>query len=172
MPAIAPRRIPAIIPRIVPRVIPSVPATIVPSATIIPRIVPTSIPSVSAIVPGRMPHIVITAFLIACPEGGIGSDVVIIKTLQLLCELEVFRIKGVQPHRVRIHPFLSAEIYNVALSGVAIQNLIFAFQAIVLLNGTIAAGIICLLLRNILLDSSILYLLLRNKVKIISLCHH
>ena len=118
-----------------------------------------------------MPHIVITAFLVACPEGSIVGDVIVIETLQFLCELVVFRIQGVQLQRVWVYPLLGAEIYNIALSGVAIQNLIFAFQTIVLLYSTIAAGLVCLLHRNSILDSSLLYLLLRNKVKIIGLCH-
>jgi hypothetical protein len=90
---IVPRIPPATIPTAIIPVIRSIIPRIVQSQTItgvIPGIIP-GIYTVGAVIPGRMPQQIGTGLLITCPIGLIIGETIVVETLHLLGQFEVFQ---------------------------------------------------------------------------------
>ena len=123
-----------------------------------------------------MPSPRVETSLIACPEGRIISQGIVVETTQLLRDLEILTFLF---HRVGIDTLLRSEVNDVtlervALSGVTVNYLIGTFHATVILVDTTAiVGVCDNRLRHVVLHHRLLHtLLLGNEVEIVVLSQH
>ena len=135
------------------RVVPS------PDAIVVPRVVQTAIPTIGTVIPGSMPVPGIYPCVIACPEGGIVREVIVVEAHHPFRQRIILndqRIGTSHHQRVRIYAFLSTESDDI-VGRVVVDNHVLTLHAIILIHTAVTPGMI-----NIRLHTTIVrYLFLR-----------